>query len=914
MGRGANTWIALGVGVIFAALAIVSLGTLAPALGAVWVTLFAGIAFSAASYGATALLGGPGGGGLPTTSQDSSGRSGNRTTANADQLQIATTSDNFPVPIIFGRVRLPGNIIRYDRNTFRNEAIKQESPQPNITINTGAASSGKGGGGGGSAAPKSEKPKTIEQIIGFNYFLSFEYAVCMGPLDYFKGMISNPGETVLSEDSHAFSTMDPATITIDVAKGEGGIITLYPGGADQTRGTDTYSSGQMNYRNVVWAMFDDYLIGTSAVPKTYLLELVRWPKALDAAGDPIDGFQTTGSADSGHPCFWDANPAACMWEILTNQLWGRGLDHSLLDQDSFVAASQFFYDNDIGMSFSVDTQGNLSSLIDSIRNHVNTVLIWNGEVLKCKVLQDPETSYADVIAIDASMVQAPEFNRPGWPTTFNELKIEYTDRETNYQPETLQVQDMANIQTVGTVNSKRISLRAFSNRETASIQALRILRDLSYPLASLSFKMNRFASKLEPGDFVRFDWDDWADGSVTSFWRVVTVEDGEQDQDGIRVMLIEDYNAVTFLGEPDEFELPVPGYLNASVLTNADTNLENPQDAFIAGDIEPLAVREQVPAMTGGAQVLSFFAQRRNGFILALQLYWRPVGTTAWTLYAVKPCFATAGELTADIGTTRQIERRPDHVIEFTIEHAADEGAMLGSANKVGVDADDMETLLRLPTDFLLIGEELIQVGMIDGGPTYEATNYLRGAYGTPITDHTTGDVVYYIRDLGDAFFSVENTTIPNNLEVEFRARALTFDGPSDDYSTAFQVPYSSGKLQAIGARPYPPSLYDVTGSGPRTIRIRPRLVGEGAGVLDLETMLNGGSAMGLTFKVQHWDGLAALDTPAPAVSSYTEADQSDPETGLVEITDTLPIGTTETRIWAVDGTWLSRTPLVVPV
>lgn len=85
--------------------------------------------------------------------------------ANSSALKFATTQEGLPLPVIWGTQKVTPQFMNWSADQFYSEAVK-----------TG----GKGGG--------------ASQVTGYNYFLTFELAYCVGAVDEIGQVISSPGD------------------------------------------------------------------------------------------------------------------------------------------------------------------------------------------------------------------------------------------------------------------------------------------------------------------------------------------------------------------------------------------------------------------------------------------------------------------------------------------------------------------------------------------------------------------------------------------------------------------------------------------------------------------------------------------------------------------------------------------------
>lgn len=824
--QGLGSAIALGAGIAAgAAVIVLSGGTLTPA-----VVLYAGLAFSAASIaagiGASMLLGSP--------------QSNDSKSATAQNLQIANANESYPIPVIFGTQRLAGNYLRYDKDEFDNKKITQE------------VESGKGGMSGGGAN---------SQVTGFEYFLSWEYGLCMGRVDRIISVVSNPGEMTCFDNERNIDEDNGEELTLKTKSGdENGDVILYPGAANQDRvggANDPYDGDGMNYKHVCWVLFKKkFKIGLQPTPKSYVFELTRWP---DVTGTTI---KKRGSALEADEAWYSANPAAILYEIFTNKVWGRGLNPDLIDQPSFTAVSQYFEDKKIGMSFTLDGQATLSDTIDSIRLHVNTIVYWTAGKLYCRCLMDTTNSYATLITIDKNQITGePELTRPLWSATYNELRCEFVNRKNRYQNETVFVQDLANIDSVGIINSKKIGLRGFVDRKTAQLQAHRILREISYPAATLRLYMNRFASKMLPGDFVKFIWEEWSAGKVTSYWRVASITDENQDDRGLEVVLVEDQFKPFKEGDEDDFANPIEAWADTEAVGDEAEKNEDAYIPFAAGTLTPILVRDLNIIMTGYSSRYAVFAQRRSRAAISLNIYLGAEGSGTFDDMGDIPCWAITGLLTQILPVTRKIDRAS--TVTGTLNHVDDLADLLEAASIVTIDADSFDILTKRRQALFIIDNEVIQVGYAtEAAGVVTFRNMIRGVYGTEIESHANGSTFAFIPLFTPSEYTQRYTSDQAGFALDWQGMGVTRDGLDETSVAAFELPETHHKLKHRGLRPFPPEVISKSIDGANwKVIVRPRFHHKGAGIGSFEESLDSESTSldGYTFPIVPNSGTAII-------------------------------------------------------
>lgn len=958
-----NSWVNYGI----AAAGAVVVGFATFGLGLSWYIPAALFTFSAtASYlnaryarpkigGIGGLGGGAFGGGNTQSQRD----------AAAQGLQISSNSEAITIPVVFGTQRLPGNYLRYDRSTFRSvpiiervqrdpslvayeqakAAYKRNPDKIDHELDSQAAKAQEAQGGGGKGAQPSPPPPSEsldsydkvgqysqillkqdqtgkrklpveydEFVVGYRYYLSFELGYCMGPVDRFELMRSFPGEGIVI-DNRTTPDVTGANSYAFTARGadEGGSVRFYPGKANQTRETgDVYKTDATNYRNVAFAMFTDFYLGTSPAPKSYAVEVTRFPVCLDENGDPladfpvrgstagdvyavtltswaanvltftigahsisvgqrvaVEGFApsklngvnrvvtattgttisiaatnpgpvtTLGSIRATHPCYYSANPAAILWEIFTNDLWGRGMSPADLDVASFRAAAQFFEANDIGMDFYLQTQNLISDAVDTIRTHVSTMVVPVGGILRCVCLLDRSSAYSPRIRLTSENVLDVEFTRPDWVGTVNELRATFQNRLNNFQDEVVIAQDDGNLATIGRVNSTKMSLPAFACRDVADRMVRMLIEQVAQPQAQLKFKMNRFESRLTPGDFLEFVWTEWSDGPVTTYWRVVETSDADEDGAGISVTCTEDLYVTPVEGIAETFEAGVPAYEGGTISNDGDVYLGDDVDTDAdTGNLE-FRMRELPFFLAEGDKIFSLFCNRDTGRIAKIYFYARADGSGDDFLFLGQLApWAIFGELqTAMPADTMPIIRRGEFTV--TLSFSGDRARLLEMLSFTPTVDDDLVALVGSEQNWMIIGNEIFQVAQAEAGVAADEvvlTVLMRQQMGTERESHSVGAEVIFIHEFIPRVFTARYDKLPINTLLEFKAIPL-------DIRNQQGLEYTfTGTITNRARRAMPIEVWSSAGTVGLNweVAFRPRFHNRGAAtVLDIDQDLN---------------------------------------------------------------------------
>jgi hypothetical protein len=954
-------------------------------------------------------------------------KAASRSGAKSQNLDIATASEGFPIPVIVGEQKVTGNYMQWSKEFFRHKKIYG---QP-------VAGGGKGGG--------SDQPKGV---IGFDYYLAYEYALCMGPIDSCMQVWSSPGEVPMRDQSPvveiAYATGQDY-IEVSLANhNEGGIARLYRGSPLQTRtnpgGSDPYvqdnlappnvtavaivsggtgyaagtkaavtgdgtgaevaitvtggvivnvrvtkrgygytaanivlsniGSGSgasfivtipgatMNYRNICFALMGPgaftsnsggFKIGRFPQPKSYQFILRRLPGsfAADMTGvkamrrddySVIAGFQIRGSGDATKPSYVQGNPAAFAYEVMTNKIWGRGLSSSLIDETSFVAASQYFYARNLGISYTIDAAAKITDFLDILRTHFKTILVWDGETLKMRVLMNPAETSANIQTLNESQVVNLRVTRPDWFQTYNEIRAEFNNVARNYRPDVIHVIDGANVALVGgRINPLRIQLPALADFNTAWKMTQRILREYAYPLATATFEMNMFKSGIEVGDTFRLIWSEYGTGKQTMYFTCLKKVEASSSTELVKITAVEDINLSGV--DAEETEITVPDKQPWELLPDLNANTVG---LFIVpgtvnDDISPIAVIELSPLITVGNRELIFLGQRRNRGVTGFAINFKQ-DKPDFTFLDNYDSFAITGALLTAVDDVNAFDRTPEGAFDFSlISPEDDEGPLLAACSRVILSTDDLETLADSGGGQFWIGEECILVGYVQRIDVnqYRAFNVIRGAFGTDAAVHAALVPFYFVDALplriplpksiglhSQGEGSEDATKTTQFIVNPIGTIGVTETG--DPFYPFHEDPDQNQKIIGVGNRPLSPIPLSKSNNGDGTYNfvVRPRNFHKGADTKPFfQAILEANDELdNLEFLIQQIDinGDPVTDTvlqtyyvPRPvqhsgkqggslALANRTPSDMIDPAKGIVTIVNiNREADTVEVRIFA---------------
>jgi hypothetical protein len=316
-------------------------------------------------------------------------------------------------------------------------------------------------------------------------------------------------------------------------KAEGGIagtLDVYHGTATQE--ASAYLEGAVGaslpaYRGLCYAVARRMYIGTNLYIKPISFVVKRVPNGLGLTG---------GHHDIGG----DANPAAVLYEILVDTLWGAGIPASLIDTASFLAAGETLFSEGLGVSIMFDSSAEAGNWIEEVLRHIDGVIFEDPNTAKLTLkLARADYTVPGLPLVDEDVADSVTYSRPSWDDTSNTVRVTYVDRSSDFMERTVKANNLAAIQALGGIETiEELPFRGLSNEAAARKAAARALKAVSHPAARIELTVNRTVWVLRPGSVFRFSW---ASLGITDLpMRVVKIDVGMLSDAKIKIEAIED--------------------------------------------------------------------------------------------------------------------------------------------------------------------------------------------------------------------------------------------------------------------------------------------------------------------------------------------------------------------------------------
>lgn len=569
-------------------------------------------------------------------------------------LQVQQSSQGLTLPVIYGRTRVAGNLIWYgDFVTIEHKTTTRQG--------------GKGGGG------------ITQEDIKYTYEAAVMLALCEGEIQ---------GVGRIWREKEKFDSLAQLRLT------------LMRGGDEQPLWTHLqqakHQDQALNYSGTAYLCSPNYELTKSAQIYQHNFEVIG---KLGYSGN-----------------IPDANPREIVLDLLTNQRYGCGFpSQNIGDTDRY---SNYCRAVGIFLSPAYTEQGEAQRNISELLEQTNSAAVFSQGRLKIIPYGDGSYSgngavyVADNKAIYdltdddfiVSGAQDPvKVERKTNADAFNQIQVEYLDRNNDYNVAIAEVKDQANIEQYGLRPKDAIKMHGICDAKVAQKVAQQLLQRALYVRNEYEFKLGWKYCLLEPMDIVTL-----TDAGLGLNKTPVRITEIEEDEEGVLSIKAEDYP----VGVYTVSEYPTQPSLGYS----ADYNV-SPGNAHVP------VIFEAPLQLTGGEPQI--WLATAGGDMWGGAEVWVSTDGDSYTRVGAVNHKARFGSLTAALPNGAVFDRTNTLGVEISA------GQLTGGTEQ---DSRDLLTLCYVDGEFLAYANaELKGVGR------YTLGNLTRGAYGSTINAHAAG-------------------------------------------------------------------------------------------------------------------------------------------------------------------------------
>ncbi len=239
-----------------------------------------------------------------------------------------------------------------------------------------------------------------------------------------------------------------------------------------------------------------------------------------------------------------SNPMEVLYEMLTNKLYGLGIDAEFIDATNFQEIAAVLWAEGVGIAGVIDQQMTGREFVNMVMKYIDGVFYVDVQTGKFKV-KLARFDYtvtglraAGKVFNKTNIRDFGSYTKNPVNETVNEIKVEFVDALAGYLKTIATAQDGPNIAVQGKIVSQTMQFPFFSSRDLAASAAGRNLRAYSASMARGSFTTDRTVYEVEPGDVWLLDWEPL--DIVGLPIRIATRKEGEPLSGTIEIEFAED--------------------------------------------------------------------------------------------------------------------------------------------------------------------------------------------------------------------------------------------------------------------------------------------------------------------------------------------------------------------------------------
>lgn len=410
-----------------------------------------------------------------------------------DPFSVTSASEGTPVPVMFGRRRVPGNIIWFD---YENLEIEEVTPD------------GKGKGFG----------KGSDKEFGTFAYAPVAIGIAIGQMVQLHGIYNQKNE----DWQQINSDNDGAPLQFSTPPTE---IDFGYGPVEDTTGQPKSSP----IKGITVAFSEKLFLGQNVrnmTPLTFDVEITTSPEASSFCGSPTDGMPDG-----------TINPANIYYDILTNKQWALALDESWLDQTAFQEAHDLFEAEGFGLAPLWTSLTSGKKMLEDLNFHTRSI-IRRATSGKLEVFAIRNRA-ADWTLPEKHCVQENVSGR-SWKTLPNVFTSTFPDVSTDvpFTQRTINMKNEAAHDLSGRRTPKTYNFPHITDRDLALRRLELQKRHDSYPLVLKSVQVPQEYHYIRIGDVVsvthsKFDFENFE-------MRVIEVKPPEFSGMSIRLRLLQE--------------------------------------------------------------------------------------------------------------------------------------------------------------------------------------------------------------------------------------------------------------------------------------------------------------------------------------------------------------------------------------
>lgn len=252
----------------------------------------------------------------------------------------------------------------------------------------------------------------------------------------------------------------------------------------------------------------------------------RAPKMDFVVENLLDSSPVENSTVEFDGTVYGANPAAVLYEVLTNKQWGCGIDSSKINLDSFNVASRLFGEHRLyGINTKIEGLVEARDIVNKIFDLTDLFLYVKEGTIYAGSFYSEETTIAAVIS-DEDHVTPVAVSKSVPESAPNSYEGEYTDPDLNFEAKTVSLINEACLSQSGVINKKKIGLELLSSPVPACQRLNEVMQRVSQGALSIQTTLSFAKYGIVPGDLVYFTSTEYGLALYTRAGSVSFPEDG----------------------------------------------------------------------------------------------------------------------------------------------------------------------------------------------------------------------------------------------------------------------------------------------------------------------------------------------------------------------------------------------------
>jgi hypothetical protein len=235
-----------------------------------------------------------------------------------------------------------------------------------------------------------------------------------------------------------------------------------------------------------------------------------------------------------------ANLAECIYEVLTNTVWGLCIPASEIETSTFVASGNTLAAEGFAFHSALMNGESGEAILNELVRYADANVQQNPITGKLEMtLNRKDYDVSTLVDLNDDNATS-EITRPSWAPLVNQVKVTYTGNQgVKYKDVTTQpIDDIASQREYGVVNSLTVPFPGVRDPVLAVQLGVRSLRTAATPLAKAKITTNRTAAGLKVGS--PFKLTNEIAGVNAHVFRVLSIDFGKRTDGKIEIDAIED--------------------------------------------------------------------------------------------------------------------------------------------------------------------------------------------------------------------------------------------------------------------------------------------------------------------------------------------------------------------------------------